>query len=65
MKPLTRNQKEIIRALANNDMHPVKAARELYMHRNTVEYQSKKIHNATGLNPLKFFDLIVLLKMCE
>ena len=51
----------ILNALANNNLSKAKASRELYMHRNTVDYQVKKIKAKTGLNPCNFWDLVKLL----
>lgn len=61
---LTEHQEEIILALADCNIRPSDAARKLYMHRNTINYHCRQIHMLTGLNPLNFYDLNKLLRMC-
>lgn len=51
---------ETITALANCNMSQSKAAKELYVHVNTVALRAKKIHDLTGRNPLIFTDLVEL-----
>lgn len=52
-------------AFADNDMKPKKTGRQLYMCGNTVRYRLKKIKKHTGLDPYKFYDLVLLLKLCN
>ena len=54
---------EVIKALADNDMNVSKTANAMHYHRNNIIYHVEKIKDETGLNPLKFYDLIKLLKM--
>ena len=56
----------ILKALADNNLCVTQAAKELYMHRNTVIYQVQKIKAKTGMNPLNFWDMVKLLGLkCE
>jgi hypothetical protein len=51
---------ETIAALAHCNMSQSKAAKEMYVHVNTVALRAKKIHELTGRNPLVFTDLVEL-----
>ena len=62
---LTPEQKEIILSMARNDLSAAKAAKELYMHRNTVSYRVKKIKKETGLDCRKFYDMVKLVGMVD
>ena len=59
---MTITQAEVLTKLAKNNMNVAATARELYMHRNTVDYHVRQIHKKTGLNPLSFYDMGELLK---
>lgn len=54
---------KIIMALADNKMNITQAAKSLFMHRNTVEYNIGKIRKKTGLDPTDFHDLCKLVEM--
>ena len=56
---------KIIVALAGNDMKASAAAREIYVHKNTLLYHTKKMAANTGLDPLKFYDLCELLPVAR
>lgn len=58
MTPL---DKEIIKGMADNNMNMNAVAKNLYVHRNTVEYHIEKVKRETGLNARKFYDLAELL----
>ena len=60
MKP---EEKELIEKLCDYDMNVTKVARAMYLHRNTVTYRMKKIKEKTGLDPMRFNDLVKLRKM--
>ena len=62
---LTELQKEIVKAVADNDMKISKAAEELHLHRNTIKYHRKTILRTTGLDCLNFYELQKLLNMIE
>lgn len=51
---------ESLKAFADCDMNIKAAAQKLYVHSNTLRYRLRKIKEATGLNPRRFFDLVVL-----
>ena len=58
---LDRLEAELIISLANNSLVLSKTARELFYHRNTLDYYVHQIHKKTGRNPMNFFDMCVLL----
>ena len=58
---MTVTQAEIVIKLAKNNINAAATAREMFMHRNTVDYHVRMIHRNTGLNPLNFYDLTALL----
>lgn len=62
---LTPLDKEIIKALADNDMSVLAVSKGLFMHYSTINYHLAKIHRETGLNPRKFYDLLALLDMIK
>ena len=51
----------VLKAYADNSMNASEAARELFMHRNTLVYHLEKIKKLTGLNPCCFYDLAKLM----
>ena len=55
--------KEVILALADNNMNISAAANSLFMHRSTVEYHIKRIKQITGLDAKNFYDLTKLVNM--
>ena len=57
---LSEDRCKIILALADNKMNVSAVARQLYMHRNTVDYHIRRIKQITGRNPLNFYDLYIL-----
>jgi DNA-binding PucR family transcriptional regulator len=59
---MTITQAEVIKILAKNSINAAATARELFMHRNTVDYHIRMIYRNTGLNPLDFYDLCELLR---
>ena len=62
---LTPAQIEVILAFAENDMAVRRTAQALYRSQGGLWYPFKKIREATGLDPQKFYDLILLVQMCE
>ncbi len=65
MVNLTPAQEEVLFAFAENNMNATDTSRQIHLHRNTVIYHLSKIHESTGLNPHKFYDLVQLLKLCN
>lgn len=65
MAKLTPAQQEVILAFAENDMRVERTANALYRSKGGLWYPFKKIREATGLDPQKFYDLILLVQMCE
>lgn len=59
---MTITQAEIIQKLAKNNINAAATAREMFMHRNTIDYHIRMIFRNTGLNPLNFYDLCELLR---
>lgn len=56
---------EVILAYVDCNMKAASTAKQIYAHRNTVEYHLDKIRKETGLNPKVFRDLAKLLAMIE
>ena len=54
---MTREQKKIVKALAEHSMNISEAARATNYHRNTCVYHIEQIKKRTGLDPMNFFDL--------
>lgn len=52
---------DLIRALAECDMSVTRAAKRLYMHRNSVYHYARRIQEKTGKNPFTFYGLCDLL----
>lgn len=59
---MTITQAEIITTLAKNNINAAATAREMFMHRNTIDYHIRMIYRNTGLNPLNFYDLQELIR---
>ena len=57
--------RNIIKGLADNNMSVNAVSRNLYCHRNTVEYHIKRVEKETGLNPKRFYDLVKLVEMAK
>lgn len=55
----------VILGLAEHDMNLRKAAKLLFVHRNTMVYHINRVKRITGLNPMKFYDLCKLVKMAK
>lgn len=51
---------DTVAALATCNISQSRAAKELYVHVNTVALRARKIHELTGRNPLVFTDLVEL-----
>lgn len=51
-----------IRAIADCDMNVAKAARVVGMRMNTLRNRIARIHEITGLSPVRFYDLQKLLE---
>lgn len=54
---MTRDQKKIVKALAEHSMNVSEAARATNYHRNSCVYHIEQIKKKTGLDPMNFFDL--------
>ena len=52
---------EFILAIANSDLKISRVAKQLYISNSTVRWRIARIKRKTGLNPLRFWDLIILL----
>lgn len=55
--------REVILALAECDMNIQRAARRIYLSRSCMDYHIRRIHEKTGLNPRRFYDLEQLVEM--
>lgn len=60
MAGLTDVDWKIVKAIADNNMNMSKASEALYMSYNSVRYHTEKIRSITGLDPMKFDDLVKL-----
>ena len=61
MAELTEYERRLLRAVADNDMNVTRAAKSVYVHRNSAVYHMDKIMDRTGLDPRRFRDLVRLL----
>lgn len=55
----------MVQAYAECDMSLERAAKQLYVHRNTIAYHFEKIRTKTGINPRTFNGLVELLSRIE
>ena len=62
---MTEREKEIVLALARNDMNTSKTAKDLHFHRNNMTYHIGRIVEKYGLDPRKFYDLIQLIEVAR
>lgn len=62
---MNERMREVVLALAGNDMVMERAAREIYLSRSTVEYHTRQIRERTGLDPRRFYDLQKLVEMAR
>lgn len=53
---------KVVFALADCGLNPSRAARKLFIHRNTVLHHIGEVKSYTGLNPLDFYDMVELLE---
>ena len=63
-KNLTELDIKTVIEFANNNMDVSKTARQLFLSRSAAFYHLEKVKTQTGLDPLNFYDLIQLLKLC-
>lgn len=62
---LTKTQAEVIVKMTRNNINAAATARDMFMHRNTIDYHIRMIYRNTGKNPLNFYDLMELLPMAQ
>lgn len=62
---LNRREAEVVISLAANGLVMSRASRELFYHRNTLDYHVQQIRRKTGKNPLDFYDMCMLLPAAE
>ena len=62
MNVLTDIDRVVIFAFAENNMSVAETARQSYLCRGSVEYHLHRVHQKTGLNPYKFYDLVELVE---
>lgn len=62
---LEERHKEIVFAMAENDMNATAAAAALNYHRNTIMYHLEQIRRLYGLDPRCFYDLCRLVEMAK
>lgn len=61
---LTKTDKKVLVAFANNNMSVSGTGRALYMGHTTISYHLKRIEQKTGFSPYKFYELLHLLRVC-
>lgn len=57
--------RQIIRTMADCNMRVSAVARRLDFHRNSIVYHIERIKGETGLDPMRFYDLVQLIKEME
>ena len=57
---ITKRDKEVIIAYAENNMNASETARNIFMSRNSVVYHLDRVKKITKLNPCWFYDLVEL-----
>lgn len=62
---LTPVRRDIILALAENQMRITQTARKLFLDRNTVVYHIQLIKSITGKDPMNFYDLYQLVQIVK
>lgn len=63
IRDLTDLDIECVKMYAECDMSIAETARRMYMAHTTIVYHLKKVKKYTGLNPMKFRDLVKLMEM--
>lgn len=58
---MTEKERKVLLTFADCNMRLTETGERLHYHRNSVEYILKRIHQKTGLDPRKFYDLLKLL----
>lgn len=58
---MTVRQAEVIVSLAENSLNARAVARAMFIHYQTVYYNIHMIRKNTGLNPMNYYDLCILL----
>lgn len=59
---ISNREKDVIFALAENNLNVSEVARKLFLNRNTVLYHIGEIKRISGFNPLDFYDLQKLIE---
>lgn len=64
---LTKDERDLIRAMCKNDLNISAAGRELYFHRNTIVLHLDRLRQKTGLDGRTFYGAarLLLLSMRE
>ena len=57
---LSEKEKQLLKTYFTNNMSLKETAEELYLHKNTLQYQLDKIWKTTGYNPRNFKEASVL-----
>lgn len=60
---MTQQQSEIVKAFADCNMNVQATANSMCYHRNTIIYHLQKVKKDTGLDPMRFYDLVKLLDL--
>lgn len=62
---MTQVQKEIVRAMARNNLNMTHAANELYRSPQCLRYHRWRLMDLYGLDMRKFYDLLKLLELAD
>lgn len=57
---LSAKEKQLLKVYFSTNMSLQETCSQLYLHKNTLQYQLDKIARTTGYNPRKFQDAVVL-----
>ena len=61
-KGLTDVDIQVVLAFADNNMNATETGKNLFLAKSTVQYHLESVWKKTGLNPLKFCDLVKLVR---
>lgn len=62
---MTDTQRAVVLAMAKCNMVIGDAAKEVYLHRNTIDYHRRRMIELYGLDIKNFYDLVELVRMVE
>ena len=60
VQDLSKKDRELLKTYFASNMSLKSTSEQLYLHKNTLQYQLDRIWNVTGYNPRKFKEAVVL-----